>query len=53
MNEMLEKVGWSKRYFAMKVGVKERTVHDWCSGRSQGNGYKVAMTYLRLVSRLI
>lgn len=53
MNEILAQIGWSKVFFAQKVGVPEATVRDWCGGRTQGNSYKVAMAYLQLVKRLL
>ena len=53
MSEYLEKIGWSKRHFGTLMSVDERTVHEWCSGRSQGSGYRAAMKYLELVVRFL
>ena len=53
MSGILERIGWSKRHFSERLGVSERTVHDWCSGKSEGSGYKAAMAYLQLVGRVL
>ena len=53
MDELLRKVGWSKVFFAQKLGVPERTVRGWCSSKTHGNGYRAAMAYLGLVDRML
>lgn len=53
MSGLLERIGWSKRHFSVRLGVSERTVHDWCAGKSEGSGYKAAMAYLGLVVKFL
>jgi len=50
VEELLNQIGWSARYFADRLGIDERTVQKWKSGRSQGAAYRIAMLYLELVS---
>jgi DNA-binding transcriptional regulator YiaG len=49
VEELLNQIGWSARYFADRLGVDEHTVQKWKSGRSQGASYRIAMLYLELV----
>ena len=49
MDELLERVGWTKRYFASRVGVDERTVGRWCAGHENS----VAKAYLEMVARVL
>lgn len=49
MRELLERVGWSNRYFASRVGVDERTVSRWCTGQENS----VARAYLEFVARVL
>ena len=49
MQELLERVGWTQRYFAQRVGVSEKTVWRWCSGRENS----VAVAYLEMVARVL
>ena len=50
MIELLHRVGWSQKYFASRVGVDERTVGRWCSGKSENS---VAIAYLEMVARVL
>ena len=52
MDQILEKVGWSKEHFALRCDVDVRTVHRWCTQES-GLGYKPAIAYLRFVARFL
>ena len=49
MIELLGRIGWSNRFFARQVGVDERTVSRWCSGKENS----VARSYLELVARIL
>jgi len=49
MNELLGRIGWSNRHFARLVGVDERTVSRWCSGKENS----VSRAYLELVARIL
>ncbi len=49
MNELLERIGWTRRHFSGMVGVDEKTVGRWCSGAENS----VAMAYLRMVSKVL
>ena len=49
MSELLERVGWSQRYFAQRIGVSEKTVWRWCSGEPNS----VAVAYLQMVARVL
>ena len=53
MNDILARVGWSKRYFAGVMDVEERTVHSWCAGEVTGPSYRAGMRYLELVARIL
>ncbi len=48
MNSLLERIGWSKTYFARHMGVTEKTVYNWDKSEPDG-----VMKYLELVARLI
>jgi len=49
MQDLLDKLGWSQRYFADHLGVSVNTVNAWC----KGNPNPAAMKYLELVARLL
>jgi transcriptional regulator with XRE-family HTH domain len=49
MTDMLMRLGWSQRYFALRVGVDENTVGRWCSGKPN----PVAMEYLRFCCHIM
>ena len=49
MVELLRRIGWSHRHFAIQVGVDERTVGRWCTGAENS----VAMAYLRQIARIL
>ena len=49
MNELLKRIGWTKRFFAEKVGVDESTVYRWGAGEAP----VWVMIYLGLVDRLL
>lgn len=49
MIELLNRLGWSQKYFAQRIAVDERTVNRWC----HGNENPVAMAYLELCARLM
>ena len=53
MVSLLDDLGWSQAYFARRVGIDPQTVYRWCSGKSKGPGYDVAIAYLELVKRAI
>lgn len=48
MNSLLERIGWSKAYFARHMGVTEKTVYNW--GVSEPVD---VMKYLELMARLM
>ena len=49
MNELLNRVGWTQRYFAQRVGVSEQTVWRWCNKDANS----VAVAYLNMVARVL
>ncbi len=53
MVELLDRLGWSQRYFADHVGVSVETVNDWCRGKTGGPGMRVSVKYLTLVCRVL
>ena len=53
MTELLESLGWSQDYFSKRIGVSAKTVNRWILGKSRGQGYPVAMAYLRLCVRFV
>ena len=53
LTDYLHRLGWTQAYFAARIGVSSRTVSRWIGGKSRGQGYPVAMAYLRLSVRLL
>ena len=49
MEELLQKIGWTRAYFAQRVGVDRKTVGRWCDGQENS----IAMAYLELVAGLV
>ena len=49
MNELLQRVGWSKAFFARHWGVSEDTVGAWCREKPNVG----AMRYLEMVARFL
>ena len=49
MLELLSRIGWSHRFFARQVGVDEKTVGRWCTGKEN----PVARAYLEMVARIL
>ena len=45
MQGILDRLGWSQKYFATRVNVSVNTVNNWVK-KSKGQGYTVAMKYL-------
>lgn len=52
MEDLLARVGWSKAYFADRIGVDARTLNRWIA-RGEGTGYTTAVRYLELVARVL
>jgi len=49
MSELLLKIGWSKTYFAARMGVTPKTVHRWCKEGAP----RYVMVYLEMVARFL
>jgi len=53
MFDLLERVGWTNRYFAKRISVNEDTVSHWVRGDSAGPGYNAGVEYLRVIARIL
>ena len=49
MEDLLQRIGWNKGYFAERVGVDRKTVSRWCDGQENS----VARAYLEMVARVL
>lgn len=52
MNELLAKLGWSKQYFAERVGLNLRTIQRWAK-KGNGPGYDLCVSYLRFACHVM
>ena len=53
MVNLLTRLGWSQTFFADHCEISRDTVSDWCKGKTEGPGYKLATKYLQTMCRII